>query len=263
MINIPHDYYIKLLDQKVNEEVLEFHNKGNFTLHECVSNISLLHNLPAHLLSDLTGNELQIYPDMDITTKGPTLDPLAPSSPLYRNQSCDYFDGTGIAFESITQLLSPLLKKDETSYRRGYPSAGALYSVEVFCCSLSPHNTWPCPEKILHLLPNSRKLEIVQDSHNNSTIIEAILPKGNKIGTPSLAIVYTIYMPKTLFKYRYRGYRLALMEAGSMYMLVDLQCKHVNLKSRQWSGYTDNMLCRAMGLNPTLFYPSCVQLIGG
>lgn len=263
MKNIPHDYYIKFSDPKVSEDVLDFHNKGNFTIHDCVKNISSLHNLPEHLLSDLTGNELQIYPDMDITTNEPILDTLATSSPLYRNQSCDFFDASGIAFESIKKLISPLLRKDETTNKRGYPSAGALYSVEVFCCSLSPDNTWPCSEKILHLLPNSRKFEVIQDSFDNSLLTEAILPQGHKIGNPSVAIIYAMYIPKTLFKYRYRGYRLALMEIGSMYMLADLQCKHLNLKSRQWSGYTDNMLCRALGLNPTLFFPSCVHLIGG
>jgi SagB-type dehydrogenase family enzyme len=263
MKNIPHDYYLKFLDQKVIEDTLEFHNKGNFTIHDCVQNISLLHNLPPQLLSELTGNELQLYPDMDITTKGVTLEALEPTSPLHRNQSCDFFDDRDITFESIKQLISPLLRIGENTHKRGYPSAGALYSVEIFCCSLSPKNTWPCPEKILHLLPHSRKFETIQGSYDTSLIKEAILPTGSKIGNPSLAIIYVMYMPKALFKYRYRGYRLALMETGSIYMLVDLQCKHLNIKSRQWSGYTDNMLCKAIGLNPTLFFPACVHLIGG
>jgi SagB-type dehydrogenase family enzyme len=263
MKNIPHDYYLKFLDQKVMEDTLEFHSKGNFTIHDCVKNISILHNLPPQTLSDLTGNELQLYPDMDITTKGETLNALEPTSPLHRNQSCDFFDDQNITFDLIKKLISPLLRISKDTHKRGYPSAGALYSVEVFCCSLSPKNTWPCPEKILHLLPHSRKFEIMQGSYDANSIKEAILPKGSKIGNPSLAIVYVMYMPKTLFKYRYRGYRLALMETGSIYMLIDLQCKHLNIKSRQWSGYTDNMLCKVIGLNPTLFFPACVQLIGG
>lgn len=263
MKNIPHDYYLKFIDSKVNEDILHFHNKGNFTIHDCVRNISYLHNLQAELLIDLTGNELQLYPDMDITLAGPTLDNLSDASPLYRNHSCDFFEDLSISFETVKQLISPLLKKQENTHKRGYPSAGALYPVEVFCCSLSPSNTWPCAEKILHFLPNSRKFEILQDSYDISSLKEAILPSGHNIGNPSLAIIYVIYMPKTLFKYRYRGYRLALMETGSMYMLVDLQSKALHLKSRQWSGYTDYMICKSMGLNPTLFYPSCVHFIGG
>lgn len=263
MKNIPHDYYLKFLDPRIYEDILEFHCKGNFTLHDCVRNISRLHNLQPQLLADLTGNELQLYPDMSITLDEPTLETLDNTSPLYREYSCDFFDGCGITFESVKQLMSPLLRKNENTHKRGYPSAGALYPVEVFCCSLSPINIWPCPERILHLLPNSGKFEILQNSNDISSLIDAILPTGHDIGNPSLAIIYVMYMPKTLFKYRYRGYRLALMETGSMYMLIDLQCKALNLKGRQWSGYTDNMVCKAMGLNPTLFYPSCVHFIGG
>lgn len=263
MKNIPHDYYLKIVDPIIYEDTLTFHSKGNFILHECVKNISLLHNLQPQLLADLTGNELQLYPDMDVTIKGHPLENLANENPLHRDCSCDFFDGTALTFESVKQIIRPLLTKSKNTSKRGYPSAGALYPVEVFCCSLSPSNIWPCPEKILHLLPNSRKFEILQDSRKINSLVEAILPIGNSIGNPSHAIIYMMYMPKTLFKYRYRGYRLALMETGSMYMLVDLQCKALKLKSRPWSGYTDNMVCKAMGLNPTLFYPSCIQLIGG
>jgi SagB-type dehydrogenase family enzyme len=262
MKNIPHDYYLKFLDPKIFEDILEFHSKGNFTLHDCVRNISHLHNLQPQLLADLTGNELELYPDMDITLDATPLEPLNNTSPLHRDFSCDYFDGCAVTFESLKQLVRPLLRKYKNTHKRGYPSAGALYPVEIFCCSLEPTNIWPCPEKILHLLPNSRRFKILQNSHDINPLIDAILPTGNNIGKPSLAIIYMMYMPKTLFKYRYRGYRLALMETGSMYMLIDLQCKDLNLKSRQWSGYTDNMVCKAMGLNPTLFYPSCVHFIG-
>ncbi|MFS2198868.1 SagB/ThcOx family dehydrogenase [Pseudomonas sp. Pseusp3] len=254
---------MKFLDPRVYEDTLEFHNKGNFIIHDCVKNISRLHNLQSKLLADLTGNELQLYPDMDITVDGPPLEALDVTSQLHRESSCDFFDGGAATFESIKKLISPLLSKDKKNHKRGYPSAGALYPVEVFICSLSTSNIWPSREKILHLLPNSRKLEILQDSHDINPLIEAILPTGNNIGNPSHAIIYMMYLPKTLFKYRYRGYRLALMETGSMYMLIDLQCKTLKLKTRQWSGYTDTMVCKAMGVNPTLFYPSCVQLIGG
>lgn len=263
MKNIPHDLYIKFIDPEIFEDILNFHSKGNFTIHECVGNVSRLHNLQPQLLADLTGNELRLYPDMNLTLNEPVIEHLIIENPLQRDFSCDFFDGCSATFESITQIIRPLIIKSKKTHKRGYPSAGALYPVEVFCCSLLPSNIWPCHEKILHLLPGSRKFEILQNSQSIESLVKAILPKGNEIGNPSHAIIYMMYMPKTVFKYRYRGYRLALMETGSMYMLVDLQCKALKLKSRPWSGYTDNMVCKAMGLNPTLFYPACVQLIGG
>lgn len=90
----------------------------------------------------------------------------------------------------------------------------------------------------------------------------ALLSSPNDIGTPNLALIYVMYMPKNLFKYRYRGYRMALMEVGSIYMLVEMQAKSLGLSCRLWSAYTDSMLCKVLGINPALFFPVCVHFIG-
>lgn len=34
MRKIPHDYYLRFLDSLVYDEVLDFHSKGGFSLHE-------------------------------------------------------------------------------------------------------------------------------------------------------------------------------------------------------------------------------------
>lgn len=261
MKNIPHDYYLKFTHADVIEEVLAFHTKGNFIIHDSVKNIAQLHHLSEQDLHNLTGNELQLYPDLDITLKR-GIASIDGTSPLYRNLSCSYFKDVATPFDKVLELVSPLISKNATSHNRGYPSAGALYPVEVFCCSLSAKNDWPSGAKILHLLPYSKTFEVVQNNFNMKQLKKSILPLEHGIGTPSLALIYMIYMPKVLFKYRYRGYRMAMMEVGSMYMLVDLNSKILDLKSRQWSGFSDNMLCKSIGLNPTLFYPACVHFIG-
>ncbi|WP_419737584.1 SagB/ThcOx family dehydrogenase [Pseudomonas sp. COR18] len=159
--------------------------------------------------------------------------------------------------------MTPLLTKNKKTKKRHYPSGGALYPIEVFICSLSEKNTtWPQPQKIFHLLPESNSLEILQTNCNIQNLRKAILSDTEDLGTPSAALIYATYLPKTIFKYRYRGYRLALMEAGSMYMLIEIQATALSLKSRLWSGYTDHMLSKAIGLNPALFNPVCVHLIG-
>lgn len=47
-----------------------------------------------------------------------------------------------------------------------------------------------------------------------------------------------------------------------MYMLTDLRCKELHLESRPWSGYTDHQITKSLNLNPALFLPVCIQLIG-
>lgn len=261
MKKIPHDYYLRFLDPLVHDEVLDFHTKGNYIIHPAFQQTTNLHFLTEKQLTTLTGNELKLYPDINIQIPmGSKLD-INPA--LIRNESATFFSEADIDFKTIENLVTPLTALKANQNKRGYPSAGALYPIEVFICSLMQNKgTWPCNEKILHLLPKSKKFEIVLGTENIDDLRTAILPKGSGIGTPSIALIYTAYLPKTLFKYRHRGYRLATMETGSIYMLIELSAKSLNLRCRPWSAYTDTMLCKALKLNPALFVPMCVHYIG-
>ncbi|MGE8188304.1 SagB/ThcOx family dehydrogenase [Pseudomonas sp. NPDC086278] len=262
MKNIPHDYYLRFIDPVAYDEVLDFHTKGNFLIHEAFKDSTALYFLNPKDLACLTGNELHLYPDMQRCL--PLNYTKKAQGDLNRNESCERFSESVISFDVVERLMTPLISKSKKTYKRGYPSGGALYPIEVFVCSLmQDHQTWPCPEKILHLLPQTAQFEIIQGSENTDGLRSAILAAPADIGSPSVAIVYAAYLPKTFFKYRYRGYRLALMEVGSIYMLIELQAKKLKLRSRLWSAYSDTMLCKAIGLNPTLFLPLCVHFLGG
>ncbi|MDD2102399.1 SagB/ThcOx family dehydrogenase [Pseudomonas putida] len=258
---IPHDYYLRFMDSNVHAETLAFHARGNYTIHDAFRHATRLHNISDKDLSQLTGNELRLYPDMDLTLPINIKDKTIPA--ICRNESCEIFSDKSIDFSRIEKLVSPLLCPKKDSYKRGYPSGGALYPAEIFICSLmNDSESWPCPEKVLHLLPKSKEFEVVQGTHDVEDLKKAILSAPGIIGTPSVAIIYAVYIPKTLFKYRCRGYRLALMEVGSIYMLIELQAKNLGLRCRLWSAYTDTMVCKAIGLNPTIFFPMCVHFIG-
>ncbi|MDQ0653566.1 SagB-type dehydrogenase domain-containing protein [Pseudomonas cedrina] len=262
MKNIPHDYYFRFIDPSVYEDVLDFHCKGNFTFHNAIKDRTCLHRLDEKHLAQLTGNELTFYPDMNLTVEM-TLSQEDREKSSYRNESCKHFSPLPLNFSDVEKLMWPLLSRSSDSYKRGYPSGGALYPAEIFLCSLTEENSnWPCVGKILHLLPGSRKFEVMQIGTDIEELKAALLPLSHDIGMPSLALIYAVYMPKNLFKYRYRGYRMALMEVGSIYMLVELQAKSLGLACRLWSAYTDSMLCKALGINPALFFPMCVHFIG-
>jgi len=259
--NIPHDYYLRFTDPLVYERILNFHCQGNFIIHDATRHSTSLHFFESKHLEDLTGNELRLYPPSKSIISADSMTSL--SSDLHRNESCDYFDKSHIDFDTVKQIVEPLTSRQHNSFKRGYPSAGALYPTEIFVCCLTDQALdWPCEERILHLLPNSCEFEAVRNSEDVTPLKISILTKDTDIGSPALAIVYTSFMPKTVFKYRYRGYRMALMEVGSMYMLTDLQVKKVGLQSRLWSAYNDTMLCKSIGINPALFLPLCVQFIG-
>lgn len=263
-MSIPHDQYLYFTPHDVIDETLAFHAKGNYTIHRATQHCSTLHKIPSSVLKRLTGNELQLDTlEQSCAQSVPALKRLVPEHPLRRNESCECFEKRVLEFKLVEKLLAPLLTKEDSSHKRGYPSGGAIYPIEVFCVNINGDvQGWPTSSDALHLLPVSRALEAHSPQIDIRSLSRSIAPESDFIGSPALAIIYCIYLPKALFKYRFRGYRLALLEAGSMYMLTDLRCKELNLKSRVWSGFTDHQIVKALNLNPTLFLPACIQLIG-
>ncbi len=249
-----------MMDPLVFEEVENFHRKGNFVFHGSVDDISYLHDLSDSSLGKLTGNELSVTQGLSDFSEFRPCEYLKEEHPLFREESTDSFSDKGVSFDAVTKLVSPLMCKGE-SFKRGYPSGGALYPIETFICSLSEKNNWPNGKRILHLLPRSGEFELLHEV-DSLGMVSALAPKNHDLGSPSFAVVYVSYLPKTLFKYRYRGYRLALMETGSMYMLLTLQAQYLGLGSRVWSAYTDDKVCKMLRLNPSLSHPFAVQFFG-
>lgn len=263
-MNLSHDHYLKFVPSEILDETLAFHAKGNYTIHKASQHACILHHIPTKELEALTGNELPLnILESELIDHSFNLTPLTPDHHLKRNESCDWFTKRKLDFDTVQSLAAPLLTQDGHPYKRGYPSGGALYPVEVFFVNLDNKiSRWPSECNALHLLPTSRTFEVHSPRIDTIQLSRAITPKGSSIGSPSLALIYLTYLPKALFKYRHRGYRLALMEAGSMYMLIDLHCKELNLKSRPWSGFTDHEITKSLNLNPALFIPLCIQFVG-
>lgn len=261
MANLPHDEYLDYIDPEVYSKIIDFHELTNYIIHESTKKITRLHYHSADTISRLTGNQLEVTPcGKRIAVK---LECLADEHPLMRAESLNTFAPKGVCFKNLIQVLAPLVVRNGNASKRGFPSGGALYPVETFICRLNDNvSGWPCDEDVLHLLPQEKAFEPIATLHGRSHLRSAIIPDHSGIGKPSTAIVLAAYLPKTVFKYRYRGYRLGLMEAGSMYQLIELSAKHYNLRTRVWAGFCDHMITTSFGLNPTLYLPLCTVLIG-
>lgn len=115
MKKVPHDYYLRFIDASVYEEVLEFHSKGNFTLHKAFQHHTSLHFLDEGHLAQLTGNELVLYPDMDLTVELKLSDEHRKGL-LCRNESCERFVPGELEFADVEKLVGPLLSMNTESY---------------------------------------------------------------------------------------------------------------------------------------------------
>ncbi|HFD3107622.1 TPA: SagB/ThcOx family dehydrogenase, partial [Klebsiella quasipneumoniae subsp. similipneumoniae] len=85
---------------------------------------------------------------------------------------------------------------------------------------------------------------------------------AERLGRPHFALVYCVIFEKALFKYRYRGYRMALMEAGSMYQNAGLVADQIGLRNRGWAGFTDSYVAKTMNVDQRTAAPLIVQFFG-
>lgn len=145
--------------------------------------------------------------------------------------------------------------------RRPTPSAGALYPIEVLLVPIGA-GVESLDARVYHVLAKTHALEPL-DTFEAETFREVVYAQRfDDIDAPSLALVYVMHLARCVIKYRYRGYRHALMEVGCMVQQADLVARTLGLASLPWSAFSDHALTRHLRLNPRLFTPLCMQLVG-
>jgi SagB-type dehydrogenase family enzyme len=254
----------RYVDEKTYHDVRDFHEKTNYTLRPELHNRCYLSLARNSELKKFEYRELSMYPGF----KGGAIklkSNIFSNVNLTRNDSAKSFiDYESINFDSIDQLLKLSFgPKKEGSRKRPYPSGGAMYPIEVFLCKLSSKiENWPVSSSVFHLMPSSGYLEGVSKMKTESILDCLSGGDFESIGAPHFALVYAICFEKSIFKYRQRGYRLALMEAGSMYQMADLNGKVLGLNNRVWAGFSDHHVGKCLGVNPCMIAPLAVQFFG-
>ncbi|WP_170862782.1 SagB/ThcOx family dehydrogenase [Halomonas caseinilytica] len=170
-------------------------------------------------------------------------------SPI-RFKACSPLDMKG-----ISKIFSMAFRSDPETLLRPYPSGGRIYPIELFFLDLSSSQPEP-----LHYLHNRHAFERL--SSECSDWESALLGPQHPWGEPVAALIYVLNLPKSLVKYRYRGYRLALIEAGCMMQQGSTAVVEVGLRDRITNAFSDNELAACLGLNPACFLPIAVQIIG-
>lgn len=160
-----------------------------------------------------------------------------------------------LAFSRIASIFSDSIRADKSG-RRPYPSGGALYSVEALVVCSDMISGVP-PYSVLHYLPISNKFEILKGQFNRDSYHQISSIRG-----ASFYIAYFINIRKAIFKYRSRGYRLALLEAGSMYQLTTAAAQKNNILTRILSGFSDYKFTRMCGIDSRLMLPIIIQAFG-
>jgi SagB-type dehydrogenase family enzyme len=266
-VKLPYQRYSELSFGDVHDEISSFHAKQQFALlKQTKHRAQLLLHLPLSDLQMFVGKEIEFWPGVPSEVSLPI--PRRENSSLLRERSrLDLSDSPRLSFSVITQFISDALTCTDDFTQpfrhRLYPSGGGLYPIEVFLCKTSDNvDGWPAGDPVFHLKANSRELESMEATASALQIKETLSGFSDEIGAPQFALVYCMYLDKVIFKYKYRGYRTAMMEVGSMYQLCDLYAKQFGLKNRVWAGFYDGSVAKQININGSSVLPCVVQFFG-
>lgn len=120
--------------------------------------------------------------------------------------------------DSLSMLFSNLMAYTiaDNRYRKNYPSAGALYAVEMYPLLI---NVQDCLSGLYYL--DSYKHKLMQLGSNiDLEKIKSMFMDEEAVLNANLIIIMTAVLPRLQLKYGERAYRYAHLEAGHLSQLI-------------------------------------------
>jgi len=167
---------------------------------------------------------------------------------------------------TIQNLLVSSFSPKSADAKRPYPSAGGLYPIEplVFLFDEKINHFNNAASGCYHFRPISKKLQLIkklENQHFYEKMLHGFVGNDAK-SWPNFCILYVAHINKAIFKYRYRGYRHALMEAGSMYQHATEISQKMGLRTTVWSTFSEQQMLYELSLDHGTFLPLTMQLFG-
>ncbi|MEM0363673.1 MAG: SagB/ThcOx family dehydrogenase [Saccharolobus sp.] len=166
---------------------------------------------------------------------------------LYTILCGTFFNSHYIEFES-----------NKKKFLRPYPSPGALYPNRIYVISLNVDNLMK--GGIYYYDPNKSSLIFLGKREMNE-INEAFM-EPDLVSTAATIIVIVTDMSMIYAKYGELGYKLALIEAGSILQLITLLASSLNIPNLPYESFYNYSLCKIIGINCVDQFPATTILIG-
>lgn len=165
---------------------------------------------------------------------------------LGRRRSADRFDGDVISVEAISSALANAVRErqPDRSTSRAYPSAGALYPVEVYllCAKVDPLKAG-----VYHYRADRHELTLLFPKDDLGEALAEI--HGQDLGRPAIMFAFSASLQRNSDKYGARGHRFALLETGACAFALDLALNAAGLRTRWIGGFADAALAQLIGIS--------------
>jgi SagB-type dehydrogenase family enzyme len=257
-----HDPLISIIndniDQRIYQDTIHFHTKGTNRIFDDIVPFNTITTL-------LTTEQIRLLQSSEHSFSGDCIEVKTrkPNDYVRRQASVTEFSShrpslpKDIFFTIIKQSFG--LNDDKKNKIMNYPSGGAFYSGQVV---IYVKNVADLLSGAYHYLPFSNKLERLNTLSDESVNKALFIKQASEFMHYDFFIYYGSLLSKHICKYGYRGYRLAIMEIGSMYRNLEISTSLFNLQSRVWGGFNDEALSVALGIDPRVILPMICQLVG-
>lgn len=179
---------------------------------------------------------------------------------LINRKSGREFSGKPINFQELSQLLfysAGITAKKENDWnktRRPYPSGGARFPLELYPIILGGNSK--LKEGIYHYNVKEHSLEMQKEKNLRGKIYPQIIWQEMALTAPMILVVSAVF-ERNMMKYKERGYRYILFEAGHLGQNIYLVSTALGLKCCAIGGFDDdsfNGLLDIDGKEETVFY---------
>ncbi len=184
-------------------------------------------NLPAPGTLDSGIKAFKEYPN----SPGVNLPPInIPNAFIYdlllARQSSRDFSNQPIELNQLSNILfagygnrNSFTEENKGLSEKPVPSAGALYPLELYVLAMKVNGLKP---GIYHYFSRASKLEFIDGNAIDPQLLDRVFLEQSWIMNASAIIIATAVMERSLSKYRDRGYRYILLEAGHVFQNMNL-----------------------------------------
>ena len=160
-------------------------------------------------------------------------------------RSARIFSGEAVTRRELARLLRYSYGVTQPGPgHRAVASGGALYPLELYAVTWNVEGLEPA---VYHYDPLSHRLDVVARGDFLPSLSRCLwLDEVNAKGA-ALVLVITAFFVRSTIKYRERGYRMILMEAGEVAQNLSLLATSMELASCALGGFLDNELSRLVG----------------